>query len=132
MLNFFQAIVTSENLESVLADALGSEMQMFLKELNVGELRREFGDLGGLLDLVQLVGSISQCFDLNRFVGFDDEAALEKAAKRLSAQRQFIVGMTVEFKKKQKKQTKRYAILKLLSFALLDWIYMPAGDSLPG
>ncbi|CAN8021634.1 unnamed protein product [Ixodes persulcatus] len=93
VLSKLKAIVTSENLESVLADALGSEMQMFLKELNVGELRREFGDLGGLLDLVQLVGSISQCFDLNRFVGFDDEAALEKAAKRLSAQRQFIAAV---------------------------------------
>ncbi|CAN7937253.1 unnamed protein product [Ixodes hexagonus] len=93
VLSKLKAIVTSESLESVLADALGSDMQMFLKELNIGELRREFGDLGGLLDMVQLVGSISQCFDLDRLVGFDDETALEKAAKRLSAQRQFIAAV---------------------------------------
>lgn len=88
-------------------------MQMFLKELNVGELRREFGDLGGLLDLVQLVGSISQCFDLDRFVGFDDEAALEKAAKSLSAQRQFIAGMTVESQKKKIKAICYFRISQL-------------------
>ncbi|XP_064455881.1 phospholipid-transporting ATPase ABCA1-like isoform X2 [Ornithodoros turicata] len=83
-------LVASEELQEVAERMLGKDMQQFLGQLDVDDIRHELGGLKGLLDFVELVGNISQCFELNRFRGYDTEDALEAAAIRLSHRRQFI------------------------------------------
>lgn len=46
-----------------------------------------------LLRLVELVGNVTQCVTLDRFLGFDTEAELEAAAATLHDRREFIAGM---------------------------------------
>ncbi|XP_077515142.1 uncharacterized protein LOC144125532 isoform X2 [Amblyomma americanum] len=86
-------LISSKSLQPLAKDMLGNDVFMFLTDLNVEDLRHEFGDLGGLLDLVQLVGSISTCFELDRFRPHDNEEDLVKAAMHLSERRQFIMAV---------------------------------------
>ncbi|KAL3223908.1 hypothetical protein MRX96_026983 [Rhipicephalus microplus] len=73
-------LISSKSLQPLAKDMLGDDVYAFLTDLSVEDLRHEFGDLGGLLDLVQLVGSISQCFELDRFKQHSNEDDLVKTA----------------------------------------------------
>lgn len=86
-------LIASKSLQPLAKDMLGDDVYAFLTDLNVEDLRHEFGDLGGLLDLVQLVGSISQCFELDRFKQHNTEEDLVKAAMHLGARREFILAV---------------------------------------
>lgn len=55
-------------------------------------LEEEGGQDGGLLRLVALVGNVSECVSLDRFLGFDSEEELEAAAATLHERREFIAG----------------------------------------
>ncbi|KAH7966489.1 hypothetical protein HPB49_016839 [Dermacentor silvarum] len=79
-----EELIASKSLQPLAKDMLGDDVYAFLTDLNVEDLRHEFGDLGGLLDLVQLVGSISQCFELDRFKQHNSEEDLVKAAMHLA------------------------------------------------
>ncbi|XP_077555605.1 uncharacterized protein LOC144169991 isoform X2 [Haemaphysalis longicornis] len=86
-------LIASKSLQPLAKDMLGEDVFAFLTDLDVNKLRAEFGDLGGLLDLVDLVGSISQCFELDRFKAYKTEEELENAAITLSGRRQFIMAV---------------------------------------
>ncbi|XP_075745344.1 uncharacterized protein LOC119178525 [Rhipicephalus microplus] len=86
-------LISSKSLQPLAKDMLGDDVYAFLTDLSVEDLRHEFGDLGGLLDLVQLVGSISQCFELDRFKQHSNEDDLVKTAMHLGARREFILAV---------------------------------------
>ncbi|XP_035224819.1 ATP-binding cassette sub-family A member 2-like isoform X2 [Stegodyphus dumicola] len=65
-----------------------------------------------LLHLVELVGNVTQCISLNRFLGFDTEEELEAAAATLHDRREFIAAIVFqnerEFKLKKRWTDKPY------------------------
>ncbi|KFM60325.1 ATP-binding cassette sub-family A member 1, partial [Stegodyphus mimosarum] len=60
-----------------------------------------------LLHLVELVGNVTQCISLNRFLGFDTEEELEAAAATLHDRREFIAAI-VFLNEKEIKLKKRW------------------------
>lgn len=46
-----------------------------------------------LLSILHVLGGTAECFELNRFVGFDSELEMEEAAKQLTKTQQLIAGV---------------------------------------
>ncbi|XP_023236600.1 ATP-binding cassette sub-family A member 13-like [Centruroides sculpturatus] len=86
-------LIQSDAVQPLISQVIGDDASNILKGFNIASLRNQISNVSGLLDLVQLVGNMSQCFELNRFVGFDNELELEKAASVLHERREFIAAI---------------------------------------
>lgn len=62
-------------------------------DMDAAKLMNKLDKSGGLLGLVQFISDVTQCFELERFVGFDDEGKLEEAAKSLTKSHELIAGL---------------------------------------
>jgi len=47
----------------------------------------------GIINLIELIGNVAQCIDMNRFIGYDTELQLEQAAKRYTKSHNLIAGI---------------------------------------
>ncbi|KAG8188932.1 hypothetical protein JTE90_014984 [Oedothorax gibbosus] len=87
LLHALQRVLSSRAVSRLVGDAsLGSALS-WLEEESRG------GRGGGLLRLVELVGNVTECVSLDRFLGFDTEEELEAAAATLHHRREFIAAL---------------------------------------
>lgn len=86
-------LLQSDAVQPLVSQVIGDDASNILKGFNISSLRNQISNVSGLLDLVQLVGNMSQCFELNRFIGFNNELELEKAASDLHERREFIAAI---------------------------------------
>lgn len=77
----------------VVVDFIHSNFPGLADDMDGSKLMKKLDNSGGLLGLVQFVSDVTSCFELERFVGFDDEAGLEEAAKSLTKSHELIAGL---------------------------------------
>ena len=77
----------------VVVDFIHANFPGLADDMDGSKLMKKLDNSGGLLGLVQFVSDVTSCFELERFVGFDDEAGLEEAAKSLTKSHELIAGL---------------------------------------
>ena len=77
----------------LVVDVIEQHFSGVFEDLEAKKLMQQVDNSGGLLGLIQFISDVTQCFELNRFVGFQDEAQLEDAAKLLTKSHELIAGI---------------------------------------
>lgn len=77
----------------VVVDFIHQNLPGVADDMDAKKLMKKLDSSGGLLGLVQFVSDVTQCFELERFVGFHDESGLEEAAKSLTKSHELIAGL---------------------------------------
>lgn len=93
LLDKMKELLGSPAVQPILKQVVGDDATSILDQFNISSINGQLKNVSGLLDLMQLVGNMSQCFELNRFHGFDTEEEVELMAQKLSVKREFIAGM---------------------------------------
>ena len=63
------------------------------KDIDAKKVMERLDRSGGLLSLMKFVSDVTSCFQLERFVGYDDEVELEDAAKMYAKSHELIAGI---------------------------------------
>lgn len=72
---------------------LGRDVQGLFADVDSSEVIEKLTKSGAVLGVVQLMGNIAQCFELDRFIGFETEAELELEARKLSRNHEFLAAI---------------------------------------
>ncbi|RWS11467.1 ATP-binding cassette sub-family A member 1-like protein [Dinothrombium tinctorium] len=87
---------SSQKIESVkheVVQLLGRDVEGLFKDNDTILLLERLSNSGAILNLIELVGNVAQCFELQRFVGYENEYQLEQAAKKFTKNHELICGI---------------------------------------
>lgn len=83
-----------QKVQHLVVEFLGKKhVEGLFDDMDASRILERLANSGGVLGLVQMVGSVAQCFQLERFVGYKDEADLEAAARRYTKSHELIAGV---------------------------------------
>lgn len=93
--NFYKASAPEARLQAaqVFIDFLDHHFEGLFKGLEAPKLMDKLDKSNGLLSLLKFISDVTQCFQLERFVGFDSEIELEEAAKKYAKSHELIGGI---------------------------------------
>lgn len=82
-----------QSVQPLVAEFLGKHVEGLFDDMDASRVLSRLASSGGILGLIQLVGSVAQCFQLERFIGFDTELELEEAARTYTKAHELIAGV---------------------------------------
>lgn len=82
-----------QRVKKLVIEFLGREVEGLFQNVDASRVIERLARTNGVLALVQLAGQVAQCFDLNRFVPFKTETALEIEARNLASRHELIAGI---------------------------------------
>lgn len=95
MQKFYNSSDRNARLQTIqlLVDVVEQHFSGVFEGLEANKLMVQLDNSGGLLGLIQFISDVTQCFELNRFVGLKDESDLETAAKEYTKSHELIAGL---------------------------------------
>lgn len=72
---------------------LGQGYEKLFKDNETIHLIENLAKSNGIINLIELLGNVAQCIDMNRFIGYDTEFQLEQAAKSYTKSHNLIAGI---------------------------------------
>ncbi|UYV60971.1 hypothetical protein LAZ67_1002950 [Cordylochernes scorpioides] len=93
MLEKIKELAGDDAIRPLVEQFIGKETGDLLHSFNVPDMGHQLGNMSGLLNLVQMVGNMSRCFDLSRFQGHNTEQELVREATRLNQHREFVAAV---------------------------------------
>lgn len=79
--------------QHLVVQLLGKEVEGLFDDVDTSNLIQKLAKSGAILGLVQVIGNVAQCIDLQRFIGFSSEFEMEEAARTLTKNHEFIAGI---------------------------------------
>lgn len=94
--NFYADPRATERLQRVqhlMVEILGKDIEGLFRTIEKSKIGENIANSAGMLDLIQFVGNLAQCFEMKRFIGFKDELSLEQAAKKYTHSHELLAGV---------------------------------------
>ncbi|RWS24384.1 ABC transporter sub-family A-like protein 5, partial [Leptotrombidium deliense] len=96
ILNFYGMLDNQYKLQStrtLIAQLLGKETETFFDDQETVRFLERLSNSKIVSSIIELVANASECFECNRFIGFDNEEQLEATAKELTRKHELICGI---------------------------------------
>ncbi|XP_076323090.1 uncharacterized protein LOC143232010 isoform X1 [Tachypleus tridentatus] len=93
VLDKMKDLLASDAIRPIISELAGEGVRDLIQKFDISAVGKQLNNISGILEMVQLVGNISQCFQLDRFHGYENEQDLEKAAVELNKNREFIAAV---------------------------------------